>query len=112
MCCDFKLCRALVKNNEILGVSLSIMKDYKDLRVGGVVYNRIKQDGLILWVFLGWHNHRAITHCKLSSKYSCEVDVFASISIRWGVGGLGRVRGITCKVHTTAICRCCRTGGM
>jgi len=101
----------LVESDEILRVSLSIEKYYKDLRVGDVVYNRIKQDILILWVLWRWNNHRTVAHCKLSSKYSCEVDVFVSICIGWRVGGLGRVRGITCKVYTTAIHCCCRTRG-
>ena len=91
-----------IENNEILRVSLSIEKNHKDVRVGGAVYNRIKQDGLISWVLWRWDNHRAVTLCKLSSKYSCEVNVFVSICITWWVGWLGRVRGITCKVYTTA----------
>ena len=72
-----------IENNEILRVSLSIEKNHKDLRVGGAVYNRIILDGLISWVLWRWNNHRAVTLSKLSSKYSCEVNVFVSICITW-----------------------------
>ena len=99
----------LTENNDILRVGLSIKKHYIHSRVGNPVYNRIKEDGWIFWIFGWWYNHAVVTHCNLSNKYSCKVNILLPTFIRWWVGWLGRVWSITCKVDSTTNCCCCRT---
>ena len=75
--------RVLTENNEILRVGLSIKKYHMHNRVGDVVYDRIKEDGWIFWIFGWWYNHASVTHCNLSNEYSCKVNILLPNFIRW-----------------------------